>query len=267
MMDLNSHIFLTKEEMKIKANSIFASKGAESTSEKYSHIPTFKVIEDMALLGFGVVEAKEIKARKNAGFQKHLVIFRNNNIVIKGADGDDAFPSILLTNSSDGKNAFTFQCSIFRMICENGLIISTQDFAKLRIRHMGYDFKQLQNVINEIVGKLPLTIESMNKMKGVELVESQIMDFAKKALTVRFGEVEMNRITIDYTEFTKATRVEDEGNSLWNVFNRIQEKVIDGDFNYGFSTKTRKARKIKNFQQDIKVNIGLWELATQYCSN
>jgi len=114
---------------------------------------------------------------------------------------------------------------------------------------------------------LPLTVESMNKMKGIELVESQIMNLAKQALTVRFGEEEMNRITIDYTEFIKATRVEDDGNDLWRVFNRIQEKVIEGDFEYGFSTKTRKARRIKNFQQNIKVNIGLWELTEKFCLN
>ena len=267
MFDLNKHTFLSLDEIKEKANSIFASKGAEGTSEKYSHIPTHKVIEDMALLGWGVTEVKEIKARKNAGFQKHLVVFRNNDIIINGEDGDNVFPQILLTNSSDGKNAFTFQCSIFRMVCENGLVISTQDFAKLKIRHMGYKFEQLQNTISSIIEMLPLTVESMNKMKGIELVESQIMDLAKQALTVRFGEEEMNRITIDYTEFTKATRVEDNGNDLWRVFNRIQEKVIEGDFEYGFSTKTRKARRIKNFQQDMKVNVGLWELAEKFCLN
>jgi hypothetical protein len=40
--------------------------------------------------------------------------------------------------------------------------------------------------------------------------------------------------------------------------------IIGGDFNYGFGNKTRKARKIKNFQQDIKINEGLWELANDY---
>jgi len=49
------------------------------------------------------------------------------------------------------------------------------------------------------------------------------------------------------------------------VFNRIQEKVINGDFNYGYSTKTHKARKIKNFNQDIVLNSKLYELATEYC--
>ncbi len=60
---------------------------------------TIKVIEDMAKLGWNVVDAKQVKARKEEtrGFQKHLVVFRNNDVVINGADGDTVFPQILLT--------------------------------------------------------------------------------------------------------------------------------------------------------------------------
>jgi hypothetical protein len=267
MLNLNKTNFLTKEEIQDKAKSIFATKGAENTSEKYSHIPTFKIIEDMELLGWQVVDVKEVKAKRNVGFQKHLVVFRNPEIAISGSDGDNVFPQILLTNSSDGKNAFTFRASLFRLVCENGLVISTQDFADLKIRHFGYKFEELQKTITLIVEKLPLTVESMNKFKQTQLVEEQIVDFAEKALTVRFGEEEMKRITINYTEFIKPTRKEDEGNDLWSVFNRIQEKVVDGDFSYGVATKTRKARKIKNFTKDIDLNSKLYELATQYCPN
>jgi hypothetical protein len=267
MLDLKSNTFMTTDEIRSKANSIFAAKGAETTSQHYSHIPTFKIIEDMELLGWGVVDVKQIKARKNAGYQKHLVVFRNNDIIIDGKDGDTVFPQILLTNSSDGKNAFTFRAGLFRLICENGLVISTQDFADLKIRHMGYDFEELQKTISAIVEKLPLTVESMNKFKQTQLEEEQILQFAKEALTVRFGEDEMKRITIDYNEFVKPIRKEDEGNDLWSVFNRVQEKVLEGDFEYGYATKTRKARRIKNFNQDIALNSKLYELATNYCLN
>ena len=265
MLNLQTNEFLTMEQVKEKAKSVFAEKGSSDTSAKYSHIPTYKIIEDMSKLGWGVVDAKEVRARKNAGYQKHLIVFRNNDIVIDGADGDTVFPQILLTNSSDGKNAFTFRAGLFRLICENGLVISTQDFADLKIRHFGYNFEELQTTITSMVEKLPLTVESMNKFKQTQLTDAQIEEFAKKALEVRFSEEEVKRITIDYNDFTKATRDEDAGNDLWSVFNRIQEKVINGDFNYGYSTKTRKARKIKNFNQDIVLNSKLYELATEYC--
>lgn len=264
MLDLKNQSFLSEQEIREKAKSIFATGGAENTSEKYSHIPTFKIIEDMEKLGWMVSSVKEVKARKNVGFQKHLVIFRNPEIVISGEDGDDVIPSILLTNSSDGKNAFTFRAGIFRLVCENGLVISTQDFADMRIRHYGYDFSELQKVIAAMVEKLPLTVESMNKFKQTKLNENQMVEFAKRAVEVRFGKEDAKHIQMDFNEFLKPTRKEDEGNNLWSVFNRIQEKIIDGDFTYSYSNKTRKARKIKNFNQDLEVNSKLYELATEF---
>ena len=52
MLNIKNHTFLTQEEIKQRANSMFSTKGSTNTSERYSHIPTDKVIEDMALLGW-----------------------------------------------------------------------------------------------------------------------------------------------------------------------------------------------------------------------
>lgn len=265
MLDLQKNEFLTKDQIREKANSVFAEKGGTGTSSKYSHIPTHQIIDDMSKLGWGVVDAKQVRARKNSGFQKHLIVFRNNDIVINGNDGDTVFPQILLTNSSDGKNAFTFRAGLFRLVCENGLVISTQDFADLKIRHFGYDFEELKKTITTMVEKLPLTVESMNKFKQTQMSEAKIKKFAEDALKIRFNEDEIKRIKIDLNDFTKAVRKEDEGSDLWSVFNRVQEKLINGDFSYGYSTKTRKARKIKNFNQDIELNSKLFSLASEYC--
>lgn len=264
-LNISNQTFLTTEEIKTKANSIFAKKGSDTTSEKYSHIPTFKVIEDMSKLGWGVIDVKQVRARKGEGFQKHLVVFRNNDLVINGSDGDTVFPQILLTNSSDGKNAFTFRAGLFRLVCENGLVISTQDFANMKIRHFGYDFSELQKTITAMVERLPLTVESMNRFKQTQLTENQIKSFAKKALEIRFGKDEIKRIKINFSEFTQPVRTQDEGNNLWSVFNRVQERIISGDFKYQFGVKERKARRIKNFNQDVALNSKLYELATEYC--
>ena len=64
-----------------------------------------------------------------------------------------------------------------------------------------------------------------------------------------------------------AARVEDKGDDLWNVYNVIQEKIIHGMFNvYGVSGKQRKVRKIKNFQQDTRINKELYQLAVDYAA-
>jgi hypothetical protein len=131
---------------------------------------------------------------------------------------------------------------------------------------MGYSFEDLQTLIKDMVEKLPLTVESMNRMKATELEESQILAFAKEALNTRFTKPEMNRIQIDLKELTNPVRKEDAGNDLWSVFNVVQEKIVTGDFEYRAAGKVRKAREIKNFKQDIKINKELFNVALEYAA-
>jgi hypothetical protein len=263
MLDLSKDGFLTMNEIKKNAPSIFTSTPSPDTSEKYTHIPTSIVIEDMEKLGWGVVDAKEVKARKGVGFQKHLLVFRNPDVVINGEDGDTVFPQILLTNSHDGKNSFTFTAGLFRLVCENGLVVSTQEFENVKLRHMGYTFEELQERIKEMVERLPLTVDSLNKMKQKKVEEKEAIQFAKKALTTRFTEDQIKVFKIDLKELIKPTRKEDEGSDLWSVFNVVQEKILTGDFTYKSGGKVRKARQIKNFNQDLKVNKELFEMALE----
>ena len=264
--DLKTAKYLSKENMKSLAPSIFAEKPSSEVSKHYTHIPTTKVIDDMELLGWKPIEAKEVKARKSStqGFQKHLIVFRNDDVVINGQDGDTVFPQILLTNSHDGKNAFQFQAGLYRLVCSNGLVIADTQFESVKMRHMGYTFEDLQDKIKEMVEKLPLTVESMNKMKAQEMEEEQILQFAKDALNTRFKKEELNRIQIDLKELTTPVRKEDQGSDLWSVFNVVQEKIIEGDFEYRAGGKVRKAREIKNFKQDMKINKELFDVALAY---
>ena len=264
MLDIKNMDFIDKSEIKNRANSIFTTTGSPSTSDKYAHISTEKIIDDMELLGWGVVDAKQVKARKSVGFQKHLVVFRNSEIVIDGADGDTVFPQILLTNSHDGKNAFTFTAGLFRMICENGLVVCNQEFENLKIRHYGYDFEELEKTINAMVEKLPLTVESMNRFITMVLNSNQMLDFAKRALNSRFTDSELEHITIDLNDLLTPSREEDKGNDMWSVFNTVQEKLTHGLFNYGYGSKNRKARKIKNFNKDMELNNKLYQLANEF---
>jgi hypothetical protein len=218
----------------------------------------------MQLLGWGVVDAKQVKARKGEGYQKHLIVFRNNDIQITSEDGDTVFPQILLTNSHDGKNAFTFTAGLFRMVCENGLVVSSREFENMKIRHYGYSFEELQDTIKSMVEKLPLTVESLNKFRAVELSQEQALEFAKKALTTRFSDEEIDNIQIDFNELLTPTRPQDRGSDLWSVYNVIQEKIIHGMFDYKYGVKSRKARKIKNFKQDLVINEKLYDLALEY---
>ena len=47
-----------------------------------------------------------------------------------------------------------------------------------------------------MVEQLPLTVDSMNKMKSTQLSEDQARDLAKRSLTTRFDEDEIDALNI-----------------------------------------------------------------------
>ena len=264
---LQSAKFMSKEDINNVAPSVFTMNPSDEVSDKYTHIPTERVINDMESLGWGVVEAKEVKARTKhtKGFQKHLLVFRNDDIVINGADGDTVFPQILLTNSHDGKNAFTFTAGLFRLICENGLVIADETFEDVKMRHMGYTFEDLQEMIKEMVEKLPLTVESMNKMKDIELEGEKVLELAKSLLDIRVKGSDNTISDEAIGEVLESQRNEDRGNGLWEVFNRVQENIIEGNFHYRTkSGKVRQARIVKNFKQDLDLNRKMFSKALEF---
>jgi len=264
--------FLNDEQIKEVCPVAFSESASSEVSKHYTHIPTNQVIDDMRKLGWGVIEAKQVAARKTAtaGFQKHMMVFRHPDLMVEGKDGDNVWPQIIMTNSHDGKNSFSFQAGMYRFVCSNGLVIADQEFGKMRIRHMGYDFDTLRETINEMVEKLPLTVESMNKFKNTELSEPQKYDLARKALATRLKVQKDQKVDqvykIDLDAFLKPVRKEDSGNDLWSVFNLVQEKVVEGDFEYISGVKLRKARKIKNFKQDLDVNQKLFAVAKEFAA-
>ena len=277
MLDYQNDQFKSLEELKEIAPSIFTKKGSDKTSTKYTHIPTDRVIKDLELLGWGVVDAKEVNARQDKGYQKHLVVFRNPDVSINkkstNVDGevfeDIVFPQILVTNSHDGKNSFKFQAGLYRMVCENGLVIADQQFEDYTIRHMGYDFEALQGVIKDMISNLDLTVESMNKMRKIELDENQQFEFAKKLLDIRVEGTDNMYKEDQIGDILVPQRKEDFGDDLWSVFNRVQENIVEGNFKY-YNAKTlgseRQARPIKNFKQDMDVNKKLFSAALEYAA-
>ena len=64
MINLQSTEFLSLEEIKEIAPSVFTTNGSKDTSDKYTHIPTDRVIRDLEILGWKVADVKEVAARK-----------------------------------------------------------------------------------------------------------------------------------------------------------------------------------------------------------
>jgi hypothetical protein len=271
---VKAHQALTDSDIEFICPVAFKEKMTKSEIKKlglskhYSFVPTSRVINDLRSLGWNPVDAKQVKARKKEtnGYQKHMITFENDSYKTEGAT---EYPQLLLTNSHDGGNAFTLSAGIFRLVCENGLVIKSEDYGTSRLVHKGYSFDSIQKLVNDFVATIDETLTRITAMKEVELTKAQQMEFAKAAALLRFTEKSYNEQNIsdvvDLDDLLSVDRKEDAGDGLWEVYNRVQESIVQGSFHYiGGNKKSRKARPIKNFKQSIDVNKKLSELAFAY---
>jgi hypothetical protein len=253
---------LSKEELATLAPQTFNHIVSSNLTNKYVHIPTDTIVDDMEALGWFPYNVKTVKARKkNAQTAKHLIQFFNPNIVINNEEGKaDLYPNLLLINSHDGSTAVRFEMGVFRMVCENGLVIKSKDFGGFKMKHMGYTFEDLRVHINNMVKELPTVVANLNKFSQVEMTPEQQHEFAIKAVEARFGE-DKQLTDEDIKGLLIAERKEDVGDTCWLIMNRVQEKLTNGGFSYlSVKGKPRKARAIKNFTQDIEFNQKIWSL-------
>ena len=264
--------YMNKEQLRELCPLAFAEAPTNpDVSGKYLFVNTETIVDDLDKLGWKPVQAAQRKSRGNGTiFSKHMVAFQNPDIKIKGEGGDDSFPRIIMTNSHDGMQAFKFSVGIFRLVCSNGLVVADEQFSEFKIKHKGYTFGELREVVNQAVEDLPNKVQVLNDMKNRTLTQDEKNKLALDAMLIRAnitpGSEKANEFNYDdetIEDILDPKRDEDKGDDLWRVFNVIQEKITQGDFHAALTgAKVRKVRKIKSFEKDLKVNKELFKLAT-----
>ena len=256
----NTSAPLTTKELKELAPSIFTTQPSRKVSDKYSFMPTTRILEDLGKLGWEPYEASQRKSRTSVDsmFTKHLIRFRNKSVGQLG----DSIPEVVLTNSHDGRNSFNLHAGLFRLVCANGLIIADTTFDHVKIKHQWYNMEEITKVTNAMMDKIPTIITNINDMDSRELSEKEKRSFVKKAILTRWPK---GNEMLDIDDMLQSIRVGDKGNSVWKVYNVIQEKLIKGGLVFNnHREKIQKLRPIINIDRKVDVNKNLWKLADSY---
>jgi hypothetical protein len=231
-------------------------------SPKYAFTNTVEIVESLDKLGFKLTSAKQSKSKSPQGmeFGTHIVRFGNPELYIKNSEGGiEGRPEVVLINDHAGNRPVQFEMGIFRLVCENGLVIKSQDFGTFRERHTKYDFETIKRMISEKVGGMKEVVNKISSWNSKLMTDKERFQFAVEALALRMGS-DRQPENYEIYEILNPKRDADKGASLWNTFNVVQENLIKG----GFEMNNRVARAITNPMQDIKVNQDLWTLAEAY---
>lgn len=256
---------ITKQELALLVPSAFQTKASPRVSNKYCFVSTERLIDDLAILGFQPVVAKQNNIRKGVtGFQKHYIIFRNKDYVIYNEKNPKLIEEsldLILSNSHDGTSNFCFQAGIYRLVCDNGMLAMDKKYGSFKIRHMSYSFEELRTQINDLIINIPQIFEKVKLLKAIQMSDEKIAEFALRACQIRWD----NKIKINVDELISSERIEDQSKDLWTVYNVIQEKLVRGGFSYtGDKNKVRKSRAVKNFESQVQLNEKLFALVEEF---
>ena len=268
----NSMQPMTKAEVRSVCPYAFAEAPTNpAVSGKYIQANTETVMDDMMKLGWYPVEAKQCREKKGSkGIRSfHMVAFQNDDVKIYGKDGQtEAYVRIILQNSHDGFNSFKFMMGCYRLICSNGLVVADAEFASFSIRHINYTFEELRGIVANVIDSVPDMVKKMNVMNQTTLTDEQKREMAVETYKIRKGVAEEDKVKVDdetIADLLAPVRSEDNTETLWGVFNILQEKMIKGGFlATGKNGKARKQRPIKSIKKDAEYNQRLWTVAASF---
>lgn len=256
---------LSIDQIRREAPSVFAEAPAEHTSDKYKFVPTSEVLYKMMEQGFMPVYAKQKTARKSERLHSnlHVIRFRHEELSFKGVG--DSIPEIVLMNSHNGSCCYNLMFGIFRMVCENGMIVKSASLDEVKVRHIGSVADNVIDASFELVNKAPEVADQVVSWQQIEIDRRQQKRLADLSKEARYGFIDF-----DVESLLQARRPVDDvsegGNrSVWKTMNVIQENLVKGGFIYEDANgKTRTAREVKATHANALTNRKLWDITDQF---
>ncbi len=246
---------LTLEEATKLVPAIGAQAPSEKVSEKYQFVSTRDILNRVQKDGWMITNAT---SQNQSPYAQHRVTLVHENDLATSNSDDEGIPRIEMFNSHNLSKRLMFAIGFFRFVCSNGLIVASGPAETIRIKHRfsGDRLSEIMEQVSQISGKFPAIKHTIGDFKAREMNHDEQTSFAQYAIKGRFNyRPEMPKRFRDMgrtvEKLLQVRRPEDEGNSVWAVYNRVQENLISGI--QGFS------RPIRGYSDSIRVNQLLWK--------
>jgi hypothetical protein len=219
-------------------------KNVQKIKQKPFYIETLDAIKMLQNEGWQLKGVAEQRG-KNRKISSHYAQLHHPDFAVLNKHGKtEALASITLSNSCTGIQPLNMDLGAFRLVCSNGAVRFDRA-AESNIKHTEVNYRDLPQIIAKMNNKAIILAEEISNMKRKQLSVDDMKKFAFEAARLRFDDTtEMN-----VEDLLRINRIEDEGNDVWTVFNRIQENLT---------------ADVKNLNADILLNQQLFALADQY---
>jgi hypothetical protein len=250
---------MSLETVRARAPAVFADSALDSLSSKYTFIPTERVLTGLMNAGFVPVEARQTSTRSASPLHaRHVVRLRRRYETVSLKD--QSIPEVVFLNSHDGTSTYMLRMGIYRAVCTNGLIVSRGAFPAYCVSHRG-------NVVDQvIVGALAIAEQfeglavQVERMENRRLLQDEQLQFAEAALALRFPKPAESGM--QPAQLLTCRRIEDLGDNLWVLLNRVQEHLCRGGLSRrSNSGRLVRTRRLTSIRRDVQLNGRLWDLA------
>ncbi len=249
-------IELSNQALLEMAPSIGQTTPHSDVSEKYSFVSTMdavNLLRDSDYIPTDVRQGKTLVSHRD-GFQRHAITFLRKDL-----DLGSRRLGLTLYNSHDRGSAFILSGFIQELVCNNGLVIG-KNAAEYRHRHVNFDHEIFIESAQFMANKMDTIGHSIESWENIELETPEIDIFADAAHD--FINQGKEHVGTQSRNLLHCHHYGQDTNSLWHVFNRIQENAIRGGMP-STSARGRRSttRGITNIHRDKEINQGLWNMA------
>jgi hypothetical protein len=250
---------LTLEDVRRVAPAAFTAVPAADLTKRYAHVTTADVLQRLQGDGWAITQARQ--GRQSSEHAVHEIRLGHADFPANG----EYRVELVIENSSDGTSALRFFAGVVRFICLNGILVGDR-VANVVAVHRGTVQEQALELAGALRGRFAEVAGVVEHWKAVRLNAERMRTFAGAALRLRWPD---RQPAADLDEVLVVRRNEDQGDSLWAVYNRCQEAITRGGFKVGFtepgaSGKRRGARPLTSIRRDVGLNRQLWNLAETY---
>ena len=245
-------------DLRERAPAVFASTADERMSDKYTFIPTEKVLTGLVQAGFVPMDARQTRTRsRNPQYARHVVRLRRRFETVQLRD---CVPEVVFLNSHDGTSAYQLRLGLYRVVCTNGLIVSRGAFPTLVVSHRGDIVDEVISGALEVSERFELLAGRVEHMEQRQLVRDEQLLLAEGALALRYPDP--LQAGMQPAQLLTCRRADDLRSDLWSVFNRIQENLLQGGLTRRApSGRLVRSRRITSIREDVRLNDRLWDLA------
>src|SRR5260370_12817347 len=254
-------VAISDEELHQLAPSIFASQPVEGVSDRYSFLPTSSILTGMRENGWVPVRADQqsVRTEPRLGFQHHLIRFASLEH-LDTWEKNQVRPEVVLLNSHDKSSAYQLHCGLFRIVCLNGMVVSDGTFARISIKHSGFNPDLVIEASFDVLEAVPQIMDKVKLFQDRILTDAERLALATGAATYRWEDP--NKAPVNPSMLLNPRRYGDGEKDLWTTLNTVQENVIRGgqrDYSRRRPDGSRipKSRAVKGIEHDMELNKAL----------